>query len=54
MVLTKPELLSALRNDLLELLQYLTIVVVGLQLFLSLKSCGREDLSTLNLWAGMD
>lgn len=30
------------RISLLELLQYLTIVVVGLQLFLSLKSCGRE------------
>ena len=24
------------------------------QLFLYLKSCGREDLSTMNLWAGMD
>ena len=24
------------------------------QLFLYLKACGREDLSTMNLWAGMD
>ena len=24
------------------------------QLFLYLKSCGREELSTMNLWAGMD
>ena len=24
------------------------------QLFLYLKACGREELSTLNLWAGMD
>lgn len=24
------------------------------QLFLYLKSCGREDLGTMNLWAGMD
>jgi hypothetical protein len=24
------------------------------QLFLYLKSCGREELNTLNLWAGMD
>lgn len=24
------------------------------QLFMYLKSCGREELSTLNLWAGMD
>jgi hypothetical protein len=24
------------------------------QLFLYLKACGREDLSTINLWAGMD
>ena len=24
------------------------------QLFLYLKSCGREELSTVNLWAGMD
>jgi len=25
-----------------------------MQLFLYLKSCGREDLSTMNLWAGVD
>ncbi len=25
-----------------------------MQLFLYLKSCGREELSTLNLWAGVD
>jgi hypothetical protein len=25
-----------------------------MQLFLYLKACGREELSTLNLWAGMD
>jgi len=25
-----------------------------MQLFLYLKSCGREELNTLNLWAGMD
>jgi len=25
-----------------------------MQLFLYLKSCGREELSTMNLWAGMD
>ena len=24
------------------------------QLFLYLKACGREELSTMNLWAGMD
>jgi len=24
------------------------------QLFLYLKACGREDLSTMNLWAGVD
>ena len=24
------------------------------QLFLYLKACGREDLTTMNLWAGMD
>jgi hypothetical protein len=24
------------------------------QLFLYLKACGREDLGTMNLWAGMD
>ena len=24
------------------------------QLFLDLKACGREELSTMNLWAGMD
>jgi hypothetical protein len=24
------------------------------QLFCYLKSCGREELSTMNLWAGMD
>jgi len=24
------------------------------QLFLYLKSCGRDELSTMNLWAGMD
>ena len=24
------------------------------QLFLYLKSCGREELSTMNLWAGID
>jgi hypothetical protein len=24
------------------------------QLFLYLKSCGREELNTMNLWAGMD
>ncbi len=25
-----------------------------MQLFLYLKACGHEELSTLNLWAGMD
>jgi hypothetical protein len=35
------------------------IVLCGLaayrtQLFLYLKACGREELSTANLWAGMD
>jgi len=25
-----------------------------MQLFLSLKACGREELSTLDLWAGVD
>ena len=25
-----------------------------MQLFLYLKGCGREELSTMNLWAGMD
>jgi hypothetical protein len=25
-----------------------------MQLFLCLKACGREELSTMNLWAGMD
>jgi hypothetical protein len=24
------------------------------QIFLYLKSCGREELNTMNLWAGMD
>lgn len=24
------------------------------QLFLYLKACGREELSTMNLWAGVD
>jgi hypothetical protein len=24
------------------------------QLFMNLKACGREELSTMNLWAGMD
>lgn len=24
------------------------------QLFLYLKACGRDDLSTMNLWGGMD
>jgi hypothetical protein len=24
------------------------------QLFLYLKACGREELGTMNLWAGMD
>jgi hypothetical protein len=24
------------------------------QLFLYLKACGREELSTMNLWGGMD
>jgi hypothetical protein len=24
------------------------------QLFLYLKACGREELNTMNLWAGMD
>jgi hypothetical protein len=24
------------------------------QLFVYLKACGREELNTLNLWAGMD
>ena len=37
----------------------LTLVVNGhaayrTQLFLYLKSCGREELGTMNLWAGMD
>jgi hypothetical protein len=25
-----------------------------MQLFLYLKACGREELSTMNLWAGVD
>lgn len=25
-----------------------------MQLFLYLKACGREELNTMNLWAGMD
>jgi hypothetical protein len=29
-------------------------VAYCLQLFLYLKGCGREDLSTMNLWAGTD
>ena len=29
-------------------------VAYRMQLFLYLKACGREDLSTMNLWAGMD
>lgn len=29
-------------------------VAYRMQLFLYLKSCGREELNTMNLWAGMD
>ena len=29
-------------------------VAYRMQLFLYLKACGREDLSTMNLWAGID
>jgi hypothetical protein len=39
--------------------QLVTLVLCGhaayrTQLFCYLKSCGREELSTMNLWAGMD
>jgi hypothetical protein len=54
MVLTKPELLSALRNDLLELLQYLTIVVSRPAVIPLPEILRPRGLSTLNLWAGMD
>lgn len=29
-------------------------VAYRMQLFLYLKACGREELSTMNLWAGVD
>jgi len=29
-------------------------VAYRMQLFLYLKSCGRDELGTMNLWAGMD
>jgi hypothetical protein len=29
-------------------------VAYRMQLFLYLKACGREELGTMNVWAGMD
>ena len=42
MVLTKEELVASLQNE------------VRILLHLHLKACGREELSTANLWAGVD
>lgn len=44
MVLTKPELIASLKNE----------ARILLQLFLYLKACGRVELSTMNLWGGVD
>ena len=32
----------------------MVMLPIGLMLFCYLKSCGREELNTVNLWAGVD
>jgi hypothetical protein len=64
MVLTKPELIASLQHDIFGSKMTRGAFIVNLvlcgcaayrtQLFLYLKACGREELGTMNLWAGMD
>ena len=45
---------KASRGSMLVNLVLCHYVAYRMQLFLYLKTCGREELSTLNLWAGVD
>lgn len=45
---------KASRGSLLVNLVLSAFAAYRTQLFLYLKSCGREELNTMNLWAGMD
>ena len=66
MVLTKPELIASLHHEVHILLHLASKIDRSMldyrpapkqrstQLFVYLKACGREELNTMNLWAGMD
>ena len=53
------ELLMTIGQALVGMLFLVNMVLCGYaayrtQLFVYLKACGREELTTMNLWAGMD
>lgn len=45
---------KASRGSMIVSLVLLHLTAYRMQLFLYLKSCGRDELNTMNLWAGMD
>jgi hypothetical protein len=45
---------KASRGSWLVLMVLCHYVAYRMQLFLYLKACGREELNTMNLWAGVD
>jgi hypothetical protein len=58
MVLIQAELIASLQNDVRILLHLAGKIdraqLDYTQLFVYLKACGREELGTMNLWAGVD